>query len=279
MNIWMVNCNSEYFNVNRAFGSYTTVTWPQPYGVAEGDVVYIYVPSSSKSVMYKCAVLASDLRQMDPVTVPFVYSPFFYDGADTYMRLELLAKYPEGKITEETLRANGVEIPVSGGMIDGRRARVIEILSGVNPGGDYTAGVAAAAAGTTGTAGSSTSTSSAASGTVSGTVSASPADDIRESHTASYVSSGGAAPGPAPARKSKRWIIWAIVALLIFGPVIGSNLSHDNSSGSSSSGDEDFAYEEEEEEEEPDPFEGLVEQEMPENEYKFVNTFDSRRAR
>lgn len=54
MNEWILICNSQYFDIKKAFTLENTITWPQVEEISVGDIVYFYVSNPYQAILYKC---------------------------------------------------------------------------------------------------------------------------------------------------------------------------------------------------------------------------------
>ena len=109
MNKWIIICNSKYFNMKKAFEKEKVITWPQEEKISEGDIVYCYITSPYKSILYKCQVETVGLYKMDENIKKYVIHPLFYDKQQLYMRIKCLESYSEDFLTSEKIRACGVD--------------------------------------------------------------------------------------------------------------------------------------------------------------------------
>lgn len=108
MKNWLIVSRDKYFDLDKAFDSYWTITWPQVVDALPGDIVYIYEEGACDAIKYKCIVEETDLSTMDDGTVEFVWDLSFYDEASTYMRLQLLAELDKSRLSKRQLEAAGV---------------------------------------------------------------------------------------------------------------------------------------------------------------------------
>ena len=49
MNEWILICNSNYFDLKKAFEKEDSITWPLIEGIAAGDSVYFYATNPYKN--------------------------------------------------------------------------------------------------------------------------------------------------------------------------------------------------------------------------------------
>lgn len=104
MNTWLLICNTNHFDIKKAFTELNNITWPQLNEAAVDDIVYFYATSPYRAVLYCCKIQEVNLYRMDKETAAYVSSPLFYESAQIYMRLEKIVEYPEDLITEQDIR-------------------------------------------------------------------------------------------------------------------------------------------------------------------------------
>lgn len=109
MNEWILICNSKYFDLKKAFETTDFITWPLTDGIAVGDVVYFFVTSPYRAILYKCEVENVDCLHMDNISKECVAHALFYEGSQIYMRLRKIVAYPENLLTEEELQKIGIQ--------------------------------------------------------------------------------------------------------------------------------------------------------------------------
>lgn len=104
MKEWILICNNNHFDIKNAFKNNDTITWPQEAGIAKGDIIYFYVTSPYRALLYKCQVESIDLYQMDENTKNYVIHTSFYQKRQLYIRLRYIKTYPKDFLTDEKLK-------------------------------------------------------------------------------------------------------------------------------------------------------------------------------
>ncbi len=87
---WVIPSNPKYYDIVRAFDSSDTIEWKQGKGIRKGDTVYMYVGAPVSAILYKCAVIETDI-------------PYDYRVKDltitALMKIQLLRRYPPDRFT------------------------------------------------------------------------------------------------------------------------------------------------------------------------------------
>ena len=114
-NEWVIPANPKYYNVEEGFKANKITTWHQRASMKPDDYVYIYMTNPLASIMYKCKVLETDIQ---------------HKGSDgkvrKIMKIELVAKYPEGKYSLTLMKKYGV------GPVRGARHMTEELSKAIN---------------------------------------------------------------------------------------------------------------------------------------------------
>lgn len=93
---WIIPANPKYYDIERAFDSADEIDWKQGAGVKMGDTVFMYAGAPISAVLYKCAVVKTD--------IPFEYSDENLT-ISSLMRLKLEKRYPPDKFTFARLKS------------------------------------------------------------------------------------------------------------------------------------------------------------------------------
>ena len=59
--VWMIPCNSKYFDLKACFEKYGDVYWSQYFNYRKGDTGYIYMSSPDSAIVYSFEVIESDM--------------------------------------------------------------------------------------------------------------------------------------------------------------------------------------------------------------------------
>ncbi len=58
---WIIPANPRYYDIENAFESSDTIVWKQGKGIRNGDTVFIYAAAPISAVIFRCAVLKTDI--------------------------------------------------------------------------------------------------------------------------------------------------------------------------------------------------------------------------
>lgn len=128
---WLLICNTNVFDMHKAFDETDVITWPQLERIVVGDIAYLYLSSPYKAVCYKCEVWKTDVYKMNDVSSKYVLHPLFYDNKQTYIELKLLESFPDGLISEKELKESGVMSLQTSSILSEKTVDYIE--SKINP--------------------------------------------------------------------------------------------------------------------------------------------------
>ena len=106
--VWIIPCNPKLYDIIKAFEKLNVIEWSQTTNIVVGDTVYIYVGGKYKSIMYKCEVVGADITENRTCEDFEFYSGLENEQNATYMRLQLVEKYPAEKYPLEELKENGL---------------------------------------------------------------------------------------------------------------------------------------------------------------------------
>ena len=92
---WLIPANPKYYDVINCFNKTDILTWKQSKSIKVNDIVYIYVGSPYKEIMYKCKVLK--------INIPYEYKD---DNLtiNKLMKIKLVKKYNNKEYPFERLK-------------------------------------------------------------------------------------------------------------------------------------------------------------------------------
>ncbi len=96
---WLVPANPNYYDIVNAFNNTDTIDWKQSNNIKVNDIVYLYVGSPYKEIMYKCKV--------EKVNIPYNYEDQNLTMSRV-MKLKLLKKYKSKEYPFEMLKEYGI---------------------------------------------------------------------------------------------------------------------------------------------------------------------------
>lgn len=120
--VWIIPCNPKYYDIVAAFRNLNIIEWTQSNNTEVGDTVYLYVGGEYKSIMYKCEVIAADLRGNRSTEDYFYYKELSKDPDACYMRLRLIEKYPVEQYPLKELKENGLT------SVQGRSKATVQLM-------------------------------------------------------------------------------------------------------------------------------------------------------
>ena len=96
---WLVPANPLYYDVINAFNDTDTILWKQSSRIRPGDTVYLYVGAPFSAIMFKCAVMETD--------IPFEFRNDQV-SMNRVMRIKLLRRYDGREFTFKKLNECGI---------------------------------------------------------------------------------------------------------------------------------------------------------------------------
>lgn len=99
-NAWIIPANPKYYDIMGAFNNQNTIIWKQSTKMQIGDIVFIYVTSPVKAIVYQCKVEETD--------IPYQYNQ---DGLkmQKVMRIKIIRQYPNDQFTFAFLKHHGIK--------------------------------------------------------------------------------------------------------------------------------------------------------------------------
>ncbi len=97
---WLIPANPKYYDVINCFNDTDIIFWKQSSNVNVGDLVYLYVAVPYSAILYCCQVLE--------VNIPHQYADDNLSMSKV-MRLKLLNRFPQDKLTLDVLKSYGVK--------------------------------------------------------------------------------------------------------------------------------------------------------------------------
>ena len=120
--VWIIPCNPDYYDIVSAFDNLDVIEWSQTTNTTVGDTVYLYVGGKYKAIMYKCEVVAADLRGDRSDEDLHYYKKLAKDPDLRYMKIKLLEKYAPDKYPLKELKENGLT------SVQGRSKATVQLM-------------------------------------------------------------------------------------------------------------------------------------------------------
>lgn len=97
---WLIPANPKYYDVMHAFDKQDEIIWKQGANIHVNDIVFLYVTSPIKAIMYRCQVTANNI-------------PYHYDTKELKitkaMRIRLIKKYAPSQYDFSFLKSHGIK--------------------------------------------------------------------------------------------------------------------------------------------------------------------------
>lgn len=109
---WIISGNPTRYDVIGAFEELGTLDWAQSANVAAGDIVYIYVSNTVRSIRFKCRANVVDKEEPTIDDSKFNISGEFDGTKGRYMELEMLEEFTSTLFDKEALEKHGFKSPM-----------------------------------------------------------------------------------------------------------------------------------------------------------------------
>ena len=109
---WIIPCNTKYFDIAEHFRTKNEVIWRNYFTIKTNDIVYVYIGGDTRQIKYRCVAIESSVD--DTVLAENTYAirqkkiNNYFSKKEKYMRLRLEYTYPDGALTYEQLKDNGL---------------------------------------------------------------------------------------------------------------------------------------------------------------------------
>lgn len=115
MKKWLVICNTNLFDIQQAFRSSRTLTWPYIDGIQKDDIIYFYVTAPVCAILYQCKVTNNHVYRLDENSKKCVLGQQFYNQRQIYMAMDLEREFPPDSLSGVELRKiQGCNLQLSG---------------------------------------------------------------------------------------------------------------------------------------------------------------------
>lgn len=108
MTEWIIECNTDEYDIRNAFKSLKKIDWKQSTNVKADDIVFIYV-TDTQSIRYRCKVNTTDLEVPDIDDSDYTLDDTHYGNYGRYMELELLENIPDNLLTFHDMKNHGLK--------------------------------------------------------------------------------------------------------------------------------------------------------------------------
>lgn len=96
-NNWIVACNKNYFDIDKAFSTVKVIDYKQTANISAGSRVYLYVSTPDKAISYECEAVVVNKPAQTIDDSAFVLDKDGFSDCNRFMELKLVRKLnPEG---------------------------------------------------------------------------------------------------------------------------------------------------------------------------------------
>ncbi len=109
---WIIACNPDKYDVIGAFQELGSIDWTQSANIVVGDIVYIYVSNTVRTIKVKCKVNAVNKAVPTIDDSKFNKSDEFDGSKGRYMELEMIEEFSTGLFEKSRLEQYGFKSPI-----------------------------------------------------------------------------------------------------------------------------------------------------------------------
>jgi len=109
---WIIACNPDKYDVIGAFQELGSIDWTQSANIVVGDIVYIYVSNTVRTIKVKCKVNAVNKAVPTIDDSKFNKSDEFDGSNGRYMELEMIEEFSTGLFEKSRLEQHSFKSPL-----------------------------------------------------------------------------------------------------------------------------------------------------------------------
>ncbi len=109
---WIIACNPDKYDVIEAFHELGSIDWTQSANIVVGDIVYIYVSNTVRTIKVKCKVNAVNKAVPTIDDSKFNKSDEFDGSKGRYMELEMIEEFSTGLFEKSRLEQHSFKSPL-----------------------------------------------------------------------------------------------------------------------------------------------------------------------
>ena len=109
---WIIACNPDKYDVIGAFHELGSIDWTQSANIVVGDIVYIYVSNTVRTIKVKCKVNAVNKAVPTIDDSKFNKSDEFDGSNGRYMELEMIEEFSTGLFEKSRLEQHSFKSPL-----------------------------------------------------------------------------------------------------------------------------------------------------------------------
>ncbi|WP_260979852.1 HNH endonuclease [Staphylococcus pettenkoferi] len=116
---WLIPCNTEYYDIHRAFTELTRLDWSQTQqmkSIEVGDIIYIYLSAPVKAIRYKCRVTEVNKPKITIDDNKYIKNGATLNNKDSFIEIEYVKEFNTNKLNYNVLKQHGLK-----GIIQGPR--------------------------------------------------------------------------------------------------------------------------------------------------------------
>lgn len=109
---WIIACNPDKYDVIGAFHELGSIDWTQSANIVVGDIVYIYVSNTVRTIKVKCKVNAVN-KAVPTIDDSKFNKSYEFDGSKgRYMELEMIEEFSTGLFEKSRLEQHSFKSPL-----------------------------------------------------------------------------------------------------------------------------------------------------------------------
>ena len=125
---WIIACNPDKYDVIGAFQELGSIDWTQSANIVVGDIVYIYVSNTVRTIKVKCKVNAVNKAVPTIDDSKFNKSDEFDGSKGRYMELEMIEEFSTGLFEKSRLEQHSFKSPLGPVRISSELKEYLDIV-------------------------------------------------------------------------------------------------------------------------------------------------------
>ena len=105
---WIVPCSVKFYDVVGHLNEKKSIVWRKVSALKEGDTVYLYIGAPYSEIKYRCRIVNDDVDEQTLSENSYAIKDTENKRKQKYLMLILEYTYPDGVLSLEKLRANGL---------------------------------------------------------------------------------------------------------------------------------------------------------------------------
>lgn len=125
---WIIACNPDKYDVIGAFHELGSIDWIQSANIVVGDIVYIYVSNTVRTIKVKCKVNAVNKAVPTIDDSKFNKSDEFDGSKGRYMELEMIEEFSTGLFEKSRLEQHSFKSPLGPARVSSELKEYLDIV-------------------------------------------------------------------------------------------------------------------------------------------------------